>query len=99
MAELTEVKTNIPEGVPVEPAGDQAVSPMPTAGFLDENPGEKSAMRIMCLLALVAAIILFFISAIGGLVGNQNTAQATQAALTLLGTAFSGKVAQKIVER
>jgi len=98
-----ETKAEAVVAAPVEPASAEEPGPAqplaPTAGFLDENPGEKSAMRLMCLIALAAAVVLFFISAIGGLVGNTNTEQATQAAITLLSVAMTGKLSQKFVEK
>ena len=69
------------------------------AGFLEENPGEKSAMRLMCLICACAGVVMFFVSAIAGLAGNAYTDQATQAAFALLGIAFTGKVTQKFVEK
>jgi hypothetical protein len=32
------------------------VAPVPTTGFLEESPGNRSSMRLMCLLALFASI-------------------------------------------
>lgn len=67
-------------------------------GFLEEQAGEKSAMRLMCFISLITGIVLFFISAIGGLMGKE-TSQATQAALTLVSFALTGKVSQKFTEK
>ena len=92
----------IKDPVPAEPAPEPAPEVVPESnkiGFLDEQVGQKSAMRLMCLISLIAGVILFFISAIGGLAGNDGTAQATQAAITLISVAFTGKITQKFNEK
>jgi hypothetical protein len=71
----------------------------PDIGFLEEQAGEKSAMRLMCFICLVVAVALFIFASIACFMGNPGTTIATQAGMTLLIAAFGGKVGQKFGEK
>lgn len=62
-------------------------------GFLQNDFGDNSSMRLMSLLALIAAIAFGWYSV------THETSSGTEITLAFLGFAFAGKVAQKAVEK
>jgi len=72
------------------------VSPSTSAGFLQDNNGNNSAMRLMSLIALIAAICFgsytLFKSKEVGSVGTNIT-------FAFLAASFGGKAAQKFAEK
>lgn len=81
---------------PVEPA-PPAETPTIT-GFLEENPGERSAMRLISVITVSAAVVLALIVSVASLRGNADTATTVQMVTTLLGFGFGGKLLQKFTE-
>jgi hypothetical protein len=69
------------------------------AGFLDESPGQKSAMRLLCMQSWWAA---FLLTAALPWVSARLGAQALDYYFMLTGafllTAFGGKIGQKFFE-
>ena len=65
--------------------------------FMEDEQGQRSSMRLMCLLALCTAIVLSLVKAYmwtqGALLGTDN-----ELILYLLMAAFGGKTAQKFAE-
>ncbi len=62
-------------------------------GFLSEDNGNNSAMRLMCLIALLAAIVFGWL-VVTGRGGNDGQV----IVFAFLGCAFAPKVAQKYLE-
>ena len=63
--------------------------------FLTEDNGNKSSMRLMCLISLIAAIVFGLIAVY---VPEPGSAAALSVCTTFVGAAFSGKVVQKFAE-
>jgi hypothetical protein len=62
-------------------------------GYLQDDQGHKSAMRVMCMGSLMAAIALALLSAFGH--GSNDTMTLVYGFLV---AAFGGKVGQKYIE-
>jgi hypothetical protein len=70
----------------------------PAVGFLEENAGEKSAMRLISVMCVVGGIVLCIIASVASLQGNSNTGTTVQLATTLLSFGVGGKLLQKFGE-
>lgn len=64
------------------------------ANFLEESSGNKSGMRLMCLLSLVAS----FVCAVGTLFKMVDSQTGITLTAMFLGGALGGKTAQKFAE-
>lgn len=62
-------------------------------GFLSEDNGNRSAMRLMCLMSLCAAIAFGWLVVVG-----KGSNDAPTIVWAFLGCAFAPKVAQKHLE-
>jgi len=89
---------------PIEPVTPEEIPaselPIPgTSGYLEEDVGQKSAMRLMSLITCIGGVIICLIVAVCSLAGDVDTGTAMQAGTTLLGFAFGGKLLQKVTEK
>ncbi len=68
---------------------------MERKGYLTDDQGTPSSMRLMSLMALVASIVFGFLV----VTQDQPTAEALYLVVAFLLSAFAPKVAQKYLER
>lgn len=66
---------------------------MPENEFLTDDKGHWSAVRLMALISLLAGIALSFLAVF------LDSDRGCWMAITLIGAAFTGKVAQKQIEK
>lgn len=72
------------------------VSPSASAGFFQDNKGNNSAMRLMSLIALIAAICFGSYT----LANSEKVGSAgTDITFAFLAASFGGKAAQKFAEK
>lgn len=88
-----------PKNVPITEEMPVEETKKEEAGFLEENPGEKSAMRLLSLLTVSGGIILALIASAASLKGNASTATTIQLSMYLIGVGFGGKLLQKFGEK
>ena len=69
-----------------------------SVGFLQEQSGEQSLMRLITMILTMVGVVLCVAAAVAGLFGNTNTGVAVQMGTTLLGIGVGGKVVQKFGE-
>jgi hypothetical protein len=62
-------------------------------GFLQDDLGDNSLMRLMSLTALISAIAFGWYSI------THETSSGTEITLAFLGFAFAGKATQKVIEK
>ena len=67
-------------------------------GFLQEQAGEQSMMRLITMILTMVGVVLCVAASVAGLFGNTNTGVAVQMGTTLLGIGVGGKVVQKFGE-
>jgi hypothetical protein len=63
--------------------------------FLEDDKGNKSSMRLMCLCSLFAAMIFGYVTITGGCTDRQTGVQIT---LIFVLAAFAPKAVQKYIE-
>jgi hypothetical protein len=68
-------------------------------GFLEENAGEQSLMRMMSLVLTGVGVLLCVSASIVAFFGNANTGIAVQMGTTLLSFGIGGKLAQRFAEK
>jgi hypothetical protein len=68
-------------------------------GFLEEQPGEQSMMRLMSVVLVGVGILLCVSASIMAFTGNKNTGIAVQMGTTLLSFGIGGKLVQKFGEK
>ncbi|MEB3189698.1 MAG: hypothetical protein VKL42_05065 [Snowella sp.] len=80
---------------PSTPITTPVVTPASGAGFLQDNNGNNSAMRLMSLIALIAAICFGSYT----LVNSKDVGSVgTNITFAFLAASFGGKAAQKFAE-
>ncbi len=71
------------------------MSPSSSAGFLQDNNGNNSAMRLMCVISLFTAIFFGGYTLVNS---NQVGPVGTNITFAFLAASFGGKAAQKFAE-
>ena len=79
---------------PVMPAPAEA----PTAGFFDEAPGERSAMRLITIVSGLSVVGLALVAGALSLLKATDIGQAMQVVTTLLSFSVGGKLLHKFAE-
>ena len=88
----------------IGPAGQQGIQQV---GFLDEGPGNRSSMRLMCMMSLVTAIVLSSLLVVQSLNQDRNDPRPHQSTdpqilyiiYGFLIAAFAPKAVQKFAEQ
>jgi hypothetical protein len=67
-----------------------------SAGFLQDDNGNNSSMRLMCFIALITSICFGFYTLVNS---NQVGQVGTNLTFAFLASSFGGKVAHKFAEK
>ena len=67
-----------------------------SAGFLQDDNGNNSSMRLMCFIALITSIFFGFYTLVNS---NQVGQVGTNLTFAFLASSFGGKVAHKFAEK
>ena len=68
------------------------------SGFFEENPGERSMMRLSCFMCVAWGLIICMMAAVAAFKGNGNWLNVFTVGMSIVGTGLAGKVAQKYME-